>query len=204
MIGKFFGFAAYLRLLFPRLQPCWNRDETLRRSRLERAAAGQRIRLIAHPPPMNRLPMHAVALVVVDLRDRRIDRYLVEIRATQPRNLGIDIGMNTPCQQRVVGKINARNDMRRAKRDLLGFGEKIVRVAVEHHAAHRPDRNQFFRNDLGRIQNVEAERFGLRLGKNLHPQFPFRISAGLDALPQVAPVIVRVGAGDFYRLVPDQ
>ena len=44
MVGKFSRLAAHLGLLFLlflRLQPCRHGDESLRRARLERAAAGQ-------------------------------------------------------------------------------------------------------------------------------------------------------------------
>ena len=46
--------------------------------------------------------MQAITLVVVDLRDRRIDGYLVEIGAAQARDLRIHIGMDASGQQRVV------------------------------------------------------------------------------------------------------
>lgn len=38
--------------------------------------------------------MHAVALVVMDLRDRRVDWDFVEVRAAKPRNLRIGRGVN--------------------------------------------------------------------------------------------------------------
>ena len=52
---------------------------------LERTAAAERIRLVRDAPARNRLPVHAVALVVVHLRDRRVDRNLVKIGPAQPR-----------------------------------------------------------------------------------------------------------------------
>ena len=42
-----------------------------------------------------------------------------------------------PGEQRIVGEVDARHDVRRAERDLLGLGEEVVRVAVEHQPADR-------------------------------------------------------------------
>ena len=81
--------------------------------------------------------MHAVALVVVHLRDRRIDRDLVEVRAAQPRDLRVDVRVDAAGEQRIVAEIDARHDVRGAERDLLGLGEEVVGIAIEHHP---PDR----------------------------------------------------------------
>ncbi len=70
-----------------------------------------------------------------------------------------------------------RDDVRGAEGHLLGFGEEVVRVAVEHHPAQRRDGHELFRDDLGRIQDVEGEAFGLFFREHLHAQFPLRISA---------------------------
>ena len=112
--------------------------------------------------------------------------------------------MDAPGQQRVVGEVDARDDVGGAERHLLGFGEEVVRVAVQHHAADHSHRHQFFRHDLGGVEDVEAEGLGLLLGEHLNAEFVFGVRAGLDAFPQVAPVVVRVGAGNLHRLVPHQ
>ena len=177
MIGKLFGLAAHLGLLLSRLQPCRHGDKALSRAGLERAATAQRIRLIGDAAPVNGLPVHAVALVVVNLINGCVDGQFVKVWPAEPGDLRVDIRVNAASQQRVVGKINAGHDVRRAKRHLLGFGKKIVRVAVEHHAAHRLHRHQFFGNELGGIQNVKAELLGLLLGKNLQAQLPFWVNA---------------------------
>ena len=89
------------------------------------------------------------------------------------------------------------------ERDLLGLGEEIVRHPVEHQPADRDRRQHFFRNDLGRIEHVEIETVGEFLVEQLDLQFPFREIAGLDRVPQVAAMEVRIGAVDLHRLVPD-
>ena len=81
--------------------------------------------------------MHAVALVVVHLRDRRIDRDLVEVRAAEPRDLRVDVGVDAAGEQRIVAEVDARDDVRGAERDLLGLGEEVVRIAVQHQPADR-------------------------------------------------------------------
>ena len=70
-----------------------------------------------------------------------------------------------------------------AERNLLGFGEEVVRIAIQHHPADRAERYQFFGHDLGRIEHVEAELFGLLLGEDLQRQFIFRDRHRLRLLP---------------------
>ena len=128
----------------------------------------------------------------------------MEIRAAQACDLCIDIGMNATVQQRVIAEVDSRHDVGGAKGDLLRFGEEIVGIAVEHHPPNRFHGNQFFRNELGGIQDIEAEFLGVCFRKYLHAQFPFGIVARLDRFPEVATVKVRVCAHDFHRFVPDQ
>ena len=81
-----------------------------------------------------------------------------------------------PGQQRVIAEVDTGHDVRRAKRDLLGFGEEIIRVAVEHQPADRCQWHQLLGNDLGRVENVEAALLGLLFRKQLHLQVPLRIT----------------------------
>jgi hypothetical protein len=81
--------------------------------------------------------VHAVALVVVHLRDRRVDRDLVEVRPAEARDLRVHVRVDAAGEQRIVGEVDAGHDVRRAEGDLLGLGEEVVGIAVEHHAAHR-------------------------------------------------------------------
>src|SRR6185503_15447128 len=104
---------------------------------LERTAAGKRVRLVGDSAARERLTMHAVALVVVHRRDRRVDRYLVKIRSAEPADLRVDVGMQPAGEERIVGEIDSRDDMRNAERNLLGLREKVVGIAIEHHAPER-------------------------------------------------------------------
>ena len=82
--------------------------------------------------------------------------------------------------------------------------EEVVRVAVEHQPADLVHRHQLLRDQLGRVQQVEAERMLLVLGHQLHAQLPLGKVAALDGLPQVAAQEVRLAPGDLLRLVPQQ
>ena len=102
VVSKLFRLAAYLGLFVGGILPRGHRHKALRRAGLKRASAGQRIWLVRHAPARNRLPVHAVALVVVYRRNRRIDGKLVKVRSTQPRYLRVNVGVNTAGKQRVV------------------------------------------------------------------------------------------------------
>ena len=66
------------------------------------------------------------------------------------------------------------------------------------------DRHQLLRDDLGRVEHVEGEAFGLLLGEDLHAQLLLGIGARLDRFPQIAAMEVGIGARDLHRLVPHQ
>ena len=68
-----------------------------------------------------------------------------------------------PGQQRIVAEVDAGHDVRGAERDLLGLGEEVVGVAVEHHLADRRQRHELLGHELGRVEHVEAEALGLLL-----------------------------------------
>lgn len=112
--------------------------------------------------------------------------------------------MDPARQQRVVGEVQAGHDVRGAESHLLGFGEEVVGVAVEHHAPDDLHWHQLLGDQLGRVEDVEAELLGLFLREDLQAQFPLRVLAGLDCLPQVAAMEVRVGARNLHRLLPHQ
>ena len=88
--------------------------------------------------------------------------------------------------------------------DLLGLGEEVVGVAVQHHAPDHAQRDLLLGDDLGRVQQVEVEVVLAFSGDELHAELPLREVAGLDGVPQVPAVEVRVLAGDLLRLVPHQ
>jgi hypothetical protein len=58
----------------------------------------------------------------------------------------------------------------------------------------------FLGDDLRRVEDVEGEFVGKRFVEQLQPELPFRKVAGLDRVPQVAPMEIGVGAVDLERL----
>src|SRR5579862_8314054 len=112
--------------------------------------------------------------------------------------------MDPSGEERIIGKVDARYHVRGAEGHLLGFGEEVVRVAVEDLAPDRGDRNQLLRDELGSIQEIETEPLPLRRREDLEAELPLGVVAALDGFPQVAPMEVGVGAGDLDRLVPDE
>ena len=196
--ANFSGLAAHL-VFDHRLR---ERDEAAH-ARLERAAAAERVRLVGDATARDRLAMQAVALVVVHLRDRRIDRNLVEVRAAEARQLGVEIRMVAALQQRIVAGVDAGDHVHRAERDLLGLGEEVVGVAVEDHAADLAHRHELLGDELGRVEDVEAEAIGLFLGEDLQAQLPLGIGTRFDRFPEVPAMEVGVGAVDLDGFVPD-
>ncbi len=126
----------------------------------------------------------------------------MEIRAAEPADLSVRVGKQPTLQQRVVGEIDARNHVTRMERGLLGFREEVDRVAIQQHPTDDLDGNNFLRNDLGRIQNVEVETGCLLFVERLDAKFPLGKSALVDGI-EVAAMEVRVRAVDLDRLVPN-
>ena len=71
--------------------------------------------------------VHAVAQHVVDGRVGAVDRELVEVRAAQPGELGVEVGEEPRLEQRVVGDVDAGHEVAHVEGDLLGLGEEVRR-----------------------------------------------------------------------------
>lgn len=112
--------------------------------------------------------------------------------------------MDAPGKQRIVGKVDTGNDVGDTEGNLFGFGEEVIRVAIEHHTPYFLHRHELFGDQLGGVEDIEAELLRLLLGEHLQPEFPLGIGPCFDPLPKIAPVIVGVGTGDLHRFVPDQ
>jgi hypothetical protein len=153
---------------------------------------------------MDRLAMHPVALVVMDLRDRRVDGDLMEIGSAQPGDLRVHVRMDASREQRVVAEVDTRHDVRRAEGHLLGFGKEVIRIAIQHEPSDRHDRHELLGHELRCVEDVEGKGLGLFLGENLQAQLPFRIGARLNRLPEVAPMEIGIGAGDLHGFIPHQ
>nr|BFE77947.1 hypothetical protein GCM10020093_005480 [Planobispora longispora] len=154
--------------------------------------------MVARPAPRDDHLVVAVAVVVAHLGQRPVDRDLREVRPAEPDELGVEIGEEPRLQQRVVGEVDAGHDVADVEGDLLGLGEEVVRVAVEHQAPDRLDRDQLLRDDLRGVEQVEVEGVLVLLGHELHAELPLGEVPGLDRLPQVLPVEVGVLAAIFW------
>ena len=144
----------------------------------------------------------AVLLEVGDRALRRVHRDVREVRAAEPLQLGVEVGEVAALQQRVVGEVDARHDVLGAERHLLGLGEEVVDGTVEHHPSDRRHRHELLGDDLGGVEDVEVERVGEVVVEHLHTELPLREVAGLDGVPEVAPVEIGIGAVDLDGLVP--
>ena len=116
----------------------------------------------------------AVALDVHDRALGRVDGDLVEVRAAEAGQLRVEVGEDAALQQRIVGEVDAGDDVADAEGDLLGFGEVVVDVAVEHHAADDAQREDLFGDELGGVEHVEVELVGEVLVEELDAEAPTR------------------------------
>jgi hypothetical protein len=62
------------------------------------------------------------------------------------------VGEQTPLQQGIVGEVDSRHHVAGMEGDLLGLREKVIGVAVQRQLADTAHRNEFLRDDLGRIE----------------------------------------------------
>jgi hypothetical protein len=91
--------------------------------------------------------------------------------------------MDAPGKQWVAGEVDSGNDVRGTKGDLLGFGEEVVRIAVEDEPTHGDDRHHLLRHELGRIKHIEGKLLGVFLAEQLQAKFVLGIVTGLDRIP---------------------
>ncbi|EMR02453.1 hypothetical protein ADICEAN_02439 [Cesiribacter andamanensis AMV16] len=133
-----------------------------------------------------------------------VNGYLGEVFAAEAVDLRIDVGKQTALQQGVVGEIDAWHHIAGVEGHLLGFGKEIVRVAVQYHLAYFLYGYQFFGNDFGGIQQVEAKFVLIFFFHHLHTEFKLGIIAHVNGIPQIAAKPVGVFAGQFLGLIPHQ
>ena len=110
--------------------------------------------------------------VLLEVRDRalgRVDGQVGEVGAAQPLELGVEVGEVPALQQRVVGEVDAGDDVARAEGHLLGLGEEVARHLVQDQAANPADRDLLLRDDLGGIQHIEGEPVGEVVVEELQP-----------------------------------
>ena len=110
-----------------------------------------------------------------------------------------------PASSGSFAEVDARHDVRRAERDLLGLGEEVVRIAIQHHAADRLHRHQFLGHDLGRVEHVEAELAPRRSSVNTCTPSSYSGYAPASIASHRSRRWKSGSApGDLHGLVPDQ
>ena len=170
---------------------------------LSRSRVGPRVRFVVHPPDGVGERHVPVLLEVGDRTLRRVDRQVGEVRPAETLELGVEVGEVAPLQQRIVGEVDAGDDVLRAERHLLGLGEEVVDGLVEHQPTDPTDRHQLLGDDLGGVEDVEVERVGELVVEDLETELPLGEVTAVDGVPQVPSVEVGIGAVDLHRLVPD-
>ena len=145
----------------------------------------------------------AVALMIMQRRHRAVDRNLVKVRAAQADQLCIRIRKEATLEEGVAGEINPWHDVARMKGYLLGLREKVIGVAIECQFANALDRDQFFGNDLGGIQQIEIERLLIFFLNDLYPELPFRVITVFNSFPQIASMKVWILTGNFLGFIPE-
>src|SRR5437868_2220316 len=125
--------------------------------------------------------MEAIALEVSKWAFRSVYRQLMKVGAAETAELRVQIGEEATLEQGVFRKIDAGNNVAGAKGNLLGFRKEIVGIAVQNEFADHLERNFFFRNNFGGIENIEFKIVRGFLVKNLESQFVFRKIAGGDS-----------------------
>src|SRR5690606_28924661 len=130
---------------------------SLRHGSLVGATATKRVREIAHAAFVDLLPVITIALIVVHWRDRAIDWYFMKIGSAKTNKVCIGVRKQSSLQQRVVREIDSRYYMSRVERDLFCFGKKVICIFVQDHFSDDLHRNQFLRNQLGRIEQVKIK-----------------------------------------------
>ena len=144
-----------------------------------RAGRIEAVGLVGYAAWIHVHPTHAVALQIPHRTARTVDWQLMEVRAAEPADLGTRC-RKTKAPLRVVEvEIDPRNHMTRSGTRPAPFRRRVDWVAVEHHPPNDLDGNNFLRNDLGRVQNVEVETGRLLLVERLNAKLPLGKKAPL-------------------------
>ena len=137
----------------------------------------------------------AVALVGGDGALRTVDGQL-QIVGTHAVSLRVGIREGAPLQQLVVGEIQAVHHHARAEGDLLHFGEVVLRVSVQHHAAHGTEGAELGRPDLGGVERIKIELGVLAVLHHLYLQLPLGEIAARNGIVQIFRGVIEVLALD--------
>lgn len=102
-----------------------------------------------------------VAVVVVDRHNRPVDGQLLEVRAVVAAELRVEVAEEPALEEGVLAEVDPAHQVSGLEHDLLGLGEEVARICVQAHLAELPQRGDLLGDDLGGVEDVEAE--GLRL-----------------------------------------
>ncbi len=123
---------------------------------------------------------------------------------SQSVNVGVMVGEN-PCLQHLVRRNgDAWYHVAGTEGGLLHLCKVIDRVAVQHQLAYFDGRDLSVRPDLGDIEDVPREIFGLLRCQNLHLKRPGRVIPTLNGLVQVTGRVIGVGPSDVLGLLPGE
>lgn len=145
-----------------------------------------------------------VAVVVVDRSTRTVDGQLLKVGTTMAVQLSVQVREDSALQQRILGEVDAADDVARLEHDLFGLGKVVGRVGVQLHNTERLDGDVLLGEDLGGVEKVEAVGQCLLLVDDLNSEFPFGTVSGLDGVPQILSVHVGILASNNLGLFPNQ
>src|SRR6202034_1154216 len=100
--------------------------------------------------------VHAVAQHVVNGSVRPGDGELGEVRAAEAGGLGGGGGEQPGLEQRVIGDLDAGNEVPGVEGDLLGLGEVVGRVPVQRQLPDPLHGGELLGNELGGVEEVDA------------------------------------------------
>src|SRR5450756_1932906 len=78
----------------------------------------------------------------------------------------------------------------------------VYKRQIQHHATDHFQGNQFFGNQLGRVQMIERKSVCFLLREKLNREFPFREITRSDGLEHIAAMEVLISAGNLNGLIP--
>ena len=117
----------------------------------------------------------AVALEVHDRALGRVDRDLLEVGTAETGDLGVEIGEDAALQQRIVGEVDAGHDVAWRRRRPVRFRRRSCRRCDRAPCVPTTRSGQdFFRDELGRVENVEVEVVGELFVEELDGRAPTR------------------------------
>jgi hypothetical protein len=145
-----------------------------------------------------------IPVVIVNRHSRLIDGELLKVGTSVTVDLCVEVREDAALEQRVFAKVDTADNVPRLEHDLLSLGKIVGRVRVQLHHTKCLERCVFLRNDLGRIQDIEAIGKGFLLINNLNCEFPLGTVSRSDSVPQVLSVCIQVLSRQGLGLLPDQ